>query len=89
MSPDDSIDMSIKDDDNNSPDLEYLKIRVNAIKGLIALLNGETDSGSLMFGISLLDQLGSDSKSWFEFALYQQPSCLLMGAETLLKATII
>jgi hypothetical protein len=69
MSPNDSVDMSIKDNDNNSPDQEYLKIRANAIKRLIALLNGETDSGSLMFVISLLDQLGSDSKSWFEFAL--------------------
>ncbi|GJM88777.1 hypothetical protein PR202_ga05340 [Eleusine coracana subsp. coracana] len=42
MSPNDSVDMSIKDDD--LPDQEHLKFRVNAVKGLIALLNGETDS---------------------------------------------
>ncbi|GJN14600.1 hypothetical protein PR202_gb01445 [Eleusine coracana subsp. coracana] len=47
MSPNDSVDMSSKDDDSNSPDQEHLKFRVNAIKGLIALLNGETDSAQL------------------------------------------
>lgn len=31
-------------------------------------------------------QLGSDCKSWFKFALYQQHNCSLMGAETLLVA---
>ncbi|KAK3135387.1 hypothetical protein QOZ80_5BG0418290 [Eleusine coracana subsp. coracana] len=49
MSPNDSVDMSSKDDDSNSPDQEHLKFRVNAIKGLIALLNGETDSAAQLF----------------------------------------
>lgn len=47
MSPDDSVDLSMKDDSKWS-DQDHLKFRVNAIKGLIALLNGETESGVLM-----------------------------------------
>ncbi|OEL24319.1 hypothetical protein BAE44_0014662 [Dichanthelium oligosanthes] len=45
VSPNDSVDLSIKDDSKWS-DQDHLKFRVNAIKGLIALLNGETKSGA-------------------------------------------
>lgn len=45
VSPNDSVDLSIKDDSNWS-DQDHLKFRVNAIRGLVALLNGETESGS-------------------------------------------
>lgn len=44
MSPDDSVDLSIKDDSKWS-DEDHLKFRVNATRGLIALLNGDTESG--------------------------------------------
>ena len=47
ISPNDSVDLSIKDDSQWS-DQDNLKFRVNAIKGLIALLNGDTESGILM-----------------------------------------
>ncbi|KAF8703855.1 hypothetical protein HU200_031951 [Digitaria exilis] len=47
-SPNDSVDLSIKDDSKWS-DQDHLKFRVNAIKGLIALLNGETDSAAQLF----------------------------------------
>jgi len=47
ISPNDSVDLSIKDDSQWS-DQDHLKFRVNAIKGLIALLNGDTESGILM-----------------------------------------
>ena len=47
ISPNDSVDQSIKDDSQWS-DRDHLKFRVNAIKGLIALLNGDTESGILM-----------------------------------------
>ncbi|TKW26939.1 hypothetical protein SEVIR_3G223800v4 [Setaria viridis] len=46
VSPNDSVDLSIKDDSQWS-DQDHLKFRVNAIKGLIALLNGETESAQL------------------------------------------
>ncbi|CAN6346586.1 unnamed protein product [Urochloa humidicola] len=46
VSPNDSVDLSIKDDSKWS-DQDHLKFRVNAIKGLIALLNGETESAQL------------------------------------------
>ncbi|CAM0149614.1 unnamed protein product [Urochloa decumbens] len=46
VSPNDSADLSIKDDSKWS-DQDHLKFRVNAIKGLIALLNGETESAQL------------------------------------------
>ncbi|XP_062181054.1 uncharacterized protein LOC133885365 isoform X2 [Phragmites australis] len=44
VSPNDSVDLSIKDEDIKWSDLDRLKFRVNATKGLIALLNGETES---------------------------------------------
>ena len=47
ISPNDSVDLSIKDDSQWS-DQDHLKFRVNAIKELIALLNGDTESGILM-----------------------------------------
>jgi hypothetical protein len=47
VSPNDSVDLSIKDDSQRF-DQDHLKFRVNAIKGLIALLNGDTESGVLM-----------------------------------------
>ncbi|KAK3138586.1 hypothetical protein QOZ80_5AG0370780 [Eleusine coracana subsp. coracana] len=56
MSPNDSVDMSIKDDD--LPDQEHLKFRVNAVKGLIALLNGETDSAAQLFADGCRDFAG-------------------------------
>ncbi|KAG2618827.1 uncharacterized protein LOC120665264 isoform X2 [Panicum virgatum] len=46
ISPNDSVDLSIKDDSQWS-DQDHLKFRVNAIKGLIALLNGDTESAQL------------------------------------------
>ncbi|XP_022685437.1 uncharacterized protein LOC101758532 [Setaria italica] len=48
VSPNDSVDLSIKDDSQWS-DQDHLKFRVNAIKGLIALLNGETESAAQLF----------------------------------------
>uniref|UniRef100_J3M7U6 MalT-like TPR region domain-containing protein n=1 Tax=Oryza brachyantha TaxID=4533 RepID=J3M7U6_ORYBR len=49
VSPDDLVDISIKDDNIKWSDQNYLKFRVNAIKGLIALLNGESESAQLFF----------------------------------------
>ncbi|BAF17654.1 uncharacterized protein [Oryza sativa Japonica Group] len=49
VSPDDLVDLSIKDDNIKWSDQGHLKCRVNAIKGLIALLNGETESAQLFF----------------------------------------
>ncbi|KAL6841326.1 hypothetical protein ACP4OV_028844 [Aristida adscensionis] len=50
VSPNDSVDLSIKDDDDIKwSDKDPLKIRVNAIKGLIALLNGEAESATQLF----------------------------------------
>uniref|UniRef100_A0A0E0L3D0 MalT-like TPR region domain-containing protein n=1 Tax=Oryza punctata TaxID=4537 RepID=A0A0E0L3D0_ORYPU len=49
MSPDDLVDLSIKDDNIKWSDQGHLKCRVNAIRGLIALLNGETESAQLFF----------------------------------------
>ncbi|TVU19675.1 hypothetical protein EJB05_35838 [Eragrostis curvula] len=49
MSPNDLVDLSIKEDDSEWSDQEHLKFRVNAIKGLIALLNGETDPAAQLF----------------------------------------
>ncbi|CAN6332828.1 unnamed protein product [Urochloa humidicola] len=46
VSPDHSVDQSIKDDSKWS-DQDHLKFRVNAIKGLIAFLNGATESAQL------------------------------------------
>lgn len=48
VSPNDSVDLSIKDDSKWS-DHDHLKCRVNAIKGLIALLNGEAESAAQLF----------------------------------------
>jgi len=48
ISPNDSVDLSIKDDSQWS-DQDHLKFRVNAIKGLIALLNGDTESAAQLF----------------------------------------
>jgi hypothetical protein len=47
ISPNDLVDLSIKDDSKWS-DQDHLKFRVNAIRGLVALLNGETESGSFL-----------------------------------------
>ncbi|KAL5230413.1 hypothetical protein ABZP36_029189 [Zizania latifolia] len=49
VSPDDLVDLSIKDDNMKWSDQDHLKSRVNAIKGLIALINGETESALLFF----------------------------------------
>lgn len=49
MSPNDSVDLSIKDEDHNWSDQDHLQFRVNAIKGLVTLLNGETESAQLFF----------------------------------------
>uniref|UniRef100_A0A0E0A087 MalT-like TPR region domain-containing protein n=1 Tax=Oryza glumipatula TaxID=40148 RepID=A0A0E0A087_9ORYZ len=49
VSPDDLVDLSIKDDNIKWSDQGHLKCRVNTIKGLIALLNGETESAQLFF----------------------------------------
>ncbi|WVZ98838.1 hypothetical protein U9M48_044215 [Paspalum notatum var. saurae] len=48
VSPNDSVDLSIKDD-SKWFDQDHLKFRVNAIKGLLALLNGETESAVQLF----------------------------------------
>ncbi|CAN6328004.1 unnamed protein product [Urochloa humidicola] len=48
VSPNDSVDLSIKDDTKWS-DQDHLKFRVNAIKGIIALPNGETESAAQLF----------------------------------------
>jgi hypothetical protein len=45
MSPNDSVDLSVKDEEIKWSDQDHLKFRVNAIKGLAALLNGEIDTG--------------------------------------------
>ncbi|KAJ1263213.1 hypothetical protein BS78_09G166500 [Paspalum vaginatum] len=54
VSPNDSVDLSIKDDSKWS-DQDHLKFRVNAIKGLIALLNGETESAVQLFADGCTD----------------------------------
>ncbi|XP_040380224.1 uncharacterized protein LOC102718178 [Oryza brachyantha] len=46
VSPDNLVDISIKDDNIKWSEHNYLKFWVNAIKGLIALLNGESESGN-------------------------------------------
>ncbi|CAL4908535.1 unnamed protein product [Urochloa decumbens] len=55
--PNDSVDLSIKDDSKWS-DQDHLKFRVNAIKGLIALLNGETESAAQLFADGCRDFAG-------------------------------
>ena len=54
MSPNDSVDLSIKDEEIKWSDQDHLKFRVDAIKGLAALLNGEIDTGYFSFWLSLL-----------------------------------
>jgi hypothetical protein len=49
MSPNDSIDLSIKDEEIKWSDQDHLKFRVDAVKGLAALLNGEIDTGYFSF----------------------------------------
>lgn len=49
MSPNDSVDFSIKDEDIKWSDQDDLKFRVDAIKGLAALLNGEIELGYFSF----------------------------------------
>ncbi|KAM0925381.1 hypothetical protein ACQ4PT_004243 [Festuca glaucescens] len=44
MSPNDSVDLSVKDEEIKWSDQDHLKFRVDAIKGLSALLNGEIDT---------------------------------------------
>ncbi|KAG8085792.1 hypothetical protein GUJ93_ZPchr0010g10370 [Zizania palustris] len=50
VSPDDLVDLSIKDDNMKWSNQDHLKSRVNAIKGLIALINGETESALFFDG---------------------------------------
>ncbi|KAM3410877.1 hypothetical protein ACQJBY_002846 [Aegilops geniculata] len=50
MSPNDSVDLSIKEEEIKWSDQDHLKFRVDAIKGLAALLNGEIDSAQTLFG---------------------------------------
>uniref|UniRef100_A0A452Z954 MalT-like TPR region domain-containing protein n=2 Tax=Aegilops tauschii subsp. strangulata TaxID=200361 RepID=A0A452Z954_AEGTS len=50
MSPNDSVDLSIKEEEIKWSDQDDLKFRVDAIKGLAALLNGEIDSAQTLFG---------------------------------------
>ncbi|CAM0955213.1 unnamed protein product [Alopecurus aequalis] len=50
MSPNDSVDLSIKDEEIKRSDQDHLKFRVDAIKGLAALLNGEIDTAQTLFG---------------------------------------
>ncbi|KAE8777931.1 hypothetical protein D1007_49291 [Hordeum vulgare] len=50
MSPNDSVDLSIKGEEIKWSDQDHLKFRVDAIKGLAALLNGEMDSAQTLFG---------------------------------------
>lgn len=47
ISPNDSLDLSIKYDRKWS-DHDHLKFQVNAIRGLVALLSGETESAIFM-----------------------------------------
>ncbi|KAM3410875.1 hypothetical protein ACQJBY_002846 [Aegilops geniculata] len=49
MSPNDSVDLSIKEEEIKWSDQDHLKFRVDAIKGLAALLNGEIDSENAVF----------------------------------------
>uniref|UniRef100_A0A0D9WH99 MalT-like TPR region domain-containing protein n=1 Tax=Leersia perrieri TaxID=77586 RepID=A0A0D9WH99_9ORYZ len=49
VSPDDLVDTSIKEDSIKWSDQDHLKFRVTAIKGLIALLNGDAESAQLFF----------------------------------------
>ena len=49
MSPNDSVDLSIKEEEIKWSDQDHLKFRVDAIRGLAALLNGEIDSGYFSF----------------------------------------
>lgn len=48
ISPNDSVDLSIKYDSKWS-DQDHLKFRVNAVRGLVTLLNGETESAAQLF----------------------------------------
>uniref|UniRef100_J3M4Q9 Kinesin light chain n=1 Tax=Oryza brachyantha TaxID=4533 RepID=J3M4Q9_ORYBR len=48
VSPDNLVDISIKDDNIKWSEHNYLKFWVNAIKGLIALLNGESESENVV-----------------------------------------
>ncbi|KAM0925380.1 hypothetical protein ACQ4PT_004243 [Festuca glaucescens] len=50
MSPNDSVDLSVKDEEIKWSDQDHLKFRVDAIKGLSALLNGEIDTAQTLFG---------------------------------------
>lgn len=50
MSPNDSVDLSIKEEEIKWSDQDHLKFRVDAIRGLAALLNGEIDSAQTLFG---------------------------------------
>jgi len=54
MSPNDSVDLSIKDDGIKWSDQDDLRFRVDAIKGLAALLNGEMDPDALWWAQQLL-----------------------------------
>ncbi|KAL6619118.1 hypothetical protein ACP70R_034257 [Stipagrostis hirtigluma subsp. patula] len=74
VSPDDSVDLSIKDDDNKWSDQDHLKFRVNAIKGLIALLNGETESATQLFTDGCFDfcagRKNQTENAFFSFGEY-------------------
>uniref|UniRef100_A0ACD5U1T5 Uncharacterized protein n=1 Tax=Avena sativa TaxID=4498 RepID=A0ACD5U1T5_AVESA len=50
MSPNDSVDLSIKDEEIKWSDQDLLKFRVDAMKGLAALINGEIDTAQTLFG---------------------------------------
>ncbi|KQK05932.1 uncharacterized protein LOC100845589 [Brachypodium distachyon] len=50
MSPNDSVDLSIKDEDIRWSNQDHLKFRVDAIRGLAALLNGDIESAQTFFG---------------------------------------
>uniref|UniRef100_A0A0A9F277 MalT-like TPR region domain-containing protein n=1 Tax=Arundo donax TaxID=35708 RepID=A0A0A9F277_ARUDO len=54
-SPNDSVDPSINDDNSKWSDQDHLKFRVNAVNGLIALLNGETESAAQLFTDGCMD----------------------------------
>jgi hypothetical protein len=82
ISPNDSVDLSIKDDSKWS-DQDHLKFRVNAVRGLVTLLNGETESG--FFNVMNI-VVRSNYKICLTFALYQLPSCSMIGVETFLEA---
>ncbi|KAL6609859.1 hypothetical protein ACP70R_039828 [Stipagrostis hirtigluma subsp. patula] len=74
VSPDDSVDLSIKDDDNKWSDQDHLKFRVNTIKGLIALLNGETESATQLFTDGCFDfcagRKNQTENAFFSFGEY-------------------